>query len=249
MNELDTQYNGVPDIDDLPESILTNDYFEDKSFTIEGTISAEEYDYLESISEDYLNTLRKNMNEIINHIKRCKRNYRRCKQFMSATLTLYTIDEAYRPKEFDEAMKNENTNTNTLDLLKDAELESGFKSSDILIDNKLSKFTRSRRRVRDMQYIKEHFVTDESWGLFNHDPNLMLQAIVYQKLYRQGWFLKKNFFKHENTIYYAFTRKDMMRLLDKYISFSTDDDRGPECYKAFEAIDFNEGKDFFELAW
>lgn len=51
--------------------------------------------------------------------------------------------------------------------------------------------------------------------------------------YRQGWFLKKRFFKKPYTIYIATTKEQMDNWFKKYLDVKGRDKRGIECYRKF----------------
>ena len=63
--------------------------------------------------------------------------------------------------------------------------------------------------------------------------------------YRQGWFLKKRFFKKACTMYMTNKRSEMISFMKKYFDFRGE--RAVECYKTFVEV-FEDGM-IFECSW
>ena len=69
--------------------------------------------------------------------------------------------------------------------------------------------------------------------------------VVDKVVYRQGWFLKKKFFKKGTTCFIATNKKEMQNFFNKYLDFK--DKRGIETYNTF----LNKWEDgmIFEVSW
>lgn len=100
--------------------------------------------------------------------------------------------------------------------------------------------TGSRRWSRYRKYIKDHF--DEA---YYKDNSLVLPCIM--KWYRHGWSFANKLFNSSLSIYYAFTKSEMLQLMNTLIDTSTPE--GKSIYKDFKTLNFVEGEDIFEISW
>lgn len=90
-----------------------------------------------------------------------------------------------------------------------------------------SKKNRNKRELRRIYntFNVKSLITARGW--------VYKYLTVDEILYRQGWFLKKRFFKKYHTIYMATTKEQMKNWFDKYLDVNRKDKKGIECYNAF----------------
>ena len=89
----------------------------------------------------------------------------------------------------------------------------------ILINNPYSESKKRKRQImKAINYMKSYYknylnYTPQAEGGY---PVLFVKELCY----RQGWYLNKRFFNHENTIFYAFDKKHMKSLIRYYVESS-----------------------------
>lgn len=118
-----------------------------------------------------------------------------------------------------------------------------------LAPNYEMKYTRSKRYKRYFTEMKKKYAKfiDRTRDEYNTESQFLVCDVM---LYDQGWFFKKPILGYGNKhmpVYFAFTKKDVDKLLDKCIDRSTD--RGIEAYKNFKNFDFNDETDILEISW
>lgn len=90
--------------------------------------------------------------------------------------------------------------------------------------NKISRsWKRNRHKLKNLNYQE---YTNSRGETIHYIP-------VKEIAYRQGWFLKKRFFKKENTFVIATTKKDMMNFFKQYINYNSKDNRAKETVDFF----------------
>lgn len=112
-----------------------------------------------------------------------------------------------------------------------------------------SMHTRNKRMGDYMATAKQYFgdcIESGYDGVKNPERFLVLNEI----LYRQGWFFKKELFKNESSMYYAFNKEDSIKLLKRFVDISTEEGMG--AYRVFmnKLNEFSDDDRFvFEIAW
>ena len=100
---------------------------------------------------------------------------------------------------------------------------------DVTWFNILAKASSRNKGYKRLAKKLEQFSAD----IITHPHGYTIKYIVVDEiLYRQGWFLKKNFFNHECTHYIATTKEEMIWFFHKYMENSVDT-RGIEALNSF----------------
>jgi len=101
--------------------------------------------------------------------------------------------------------------------------------------NRLSKMIQKIENQKDVYKIQ----------YLNSKMSSYKYIAVDEVLYRQGWFLKKKFFKKVNWTHIYTTKEEMLGFFKRYIDFT--DPRGAECAKVFLEA-WKDGM-IFECSW
>ena len=167
---------------------------------------------------------------------------------MSVTFTLYRPIKGliYTPSKFELANNKErgeyiNNSTFNREELNNTIFTGIF--NDGLYHKQLHLFRyyfRNSRQKRYLKYIKNNY---KDYLIFVKDrinPHYMIP--IDEIDYCQGWFVKKEYFNRENYKFMAFTKKNMIKLLNKYI-------KSNELYRFDSFINNYETNDIFIISF